>query len=234
MSFLILASAAVAQSADEGKSPPPPASVVLPSVNVIGISPLLGSGIDRDLVPAETHVLTSKDLSRDGTPNAVNALNQRLGGVTLDSASGNPYQPTFFYHGFQASPLQGTPQGLAVYVNGMRFNQPFGDTVDWELIPDIAISTINVVGSNPVFGLNALGGAVNVLLKDGFTYQGGEADLSGGSFQQIQGEFQYGRQDGSTSYYVAGNALHQNGWRDLQSSSIQNLYGDLGWRDQQR
>jgi hypothetical protein len=48
----------------------------------------------------------------------------------VDSASGNPFQPTFLYHGFAASPLQGTPQGLAVYVNGVRFNQPFGDTLN--------------------------------------------------------------------------------------------------------
>ena len=107
------------------------------------------------------------------------------------------FQPTLFYHGFAASALQGTPQGLAVYVNGMRFNQPFGDTVDWDLIPDIAIDRINLVGSNPVFGLNALGGAVNVQLKNGFTYQGFEGDLSGGSFGQVQGEFQYGKQIGN-------------------------------------
>ena len=125
---------------------------------MIGASPLLGSGIDRNTVPAETHVLNSNDLKREGTPNLVGSLNQQVGGVSLGSASGNPFQPTFFYHGFAASPLQGTPQGLAVYVNGMRFNQPFGDTVDWDLIPNIAIDKINLEGSNPVFGLNALGG----------------------------------------------------------------------------
>ena len=114
----------------------------------------------------------------------------------------------------------------------MRFNQPFGDTVDWEFIPDIAIDRINVVGANPVFGLNALGGALNVLLKNGFSFQGFEADLSGGSFGQLQGEFQYGHQDDGRSFYVAGNALHQTGWRDLQSSEIQNVYADVGWRGQ--
>jgi iron complex outermembrane receptor protein len=224
-----------AQSEEGNKAPPPaaaPTVVPLQPLTVIGTSPLIGSGIDRDLIPGETHVLTGADISRIGTPNATEALNQQLGGVTLDSASGNPFQPTFFYHGFQASPLQGVPQGLAVYVNGMRFNQPFGDTVDWDVIPDIAIDRINVVGSNPVYGLNALGGAVNVLLKNGFTFHGFEADLSGGSFSQRQGEFQYGQQDGDTSFYVAGNALQQGGWRDLQSSEIYNLYGDFGWRGQ--
>jgi iron complex outermembrane receptor protein len=222
-----------AQSEDGSKTPPPaaaPSVVQLQPVTVIGASPLIGSGIDRDTVPAETHVLTGTDISRIGTPNLVESLNQRLGGVTLDSASGNPFQPTFFYHGFQASPLQGVPQGLAVYLNGMRFNQPFGDTVDWDVIPDIAIDRIDVVGSNPVYGLNALGGALNVRLKNGFSFHGFEADLSGGSFSQRQGEFQYGQQDGSTSFYSAGNALQQGGWRDLQSSEIYNLYGDFGWR----
>ena len=152
--------------------------IALPPVEVIGTSPLIGSGIDRNTVPAETHVLNSNDLQREGTPSLVGALNREVSGVTVDSASGNPYQPTFFYHGFAASPLQGTPQGLAVYINGVRFNQPFGDTVDWDLIPDIAIDRLNLEGSNPVFGLNALGGSVNVQLKNGFTWQGFEADVS--------------------------------------------------------
>src|SRR5262249_16808635 len=133
-------------------------------------------------------------------------------------------------HGFQASALQGVPQGLAVYVNGARFNNPFGDTVNWDLIPDIAIDRINLVGANPVFGLNALGGAVTVQLKNGFTWQGGELDLYGGSFGQIGGDFQYGRQIGDAAVYVAVSGLHQNGWRDFQSSGIKQFYGDVGWR----
>src|SRR5262249_28057543 len=136
----------------------PPIAKIAP-VTIIGVSPLIGSGIDRDSVPAQTRVLTSTDISRDGPPDLLKGLNQQVGGVSLDAAAGNPFQPTLFYHGFAASPLQGTPQGLAVYVNGMRFNQPFGDTVDWDLIPDIAIDQLNLEGSNPVFGLNALGGA---------------------------------------------------------------------------
>lgn len=222
---VLLAGPAAAQIAQQTGPP----VTELPPVDVIGASPLIGSGIDRNAVPAETQVLNSNDLQRQGTADLVGSLNQQVSGVTLDSASGNPYQPTFFYHGFAASPLQGTPQGLAVYVDGVRFNQPFGDTVDWDLIPAIAIDRINLEGSNPVFGLNALGGSVNVQLKNGFTYQGFEADLSGGSFGQVQGEFQYGKQAGNTSTYVAGTVLHQNGWRDLQSSDLQNFFGDIGW-----
>jgi outer membrane receptor protein involved in Fe transport len=231
---LLLQAANLVARAQDVAGPPPPATAptVLPPVTVIGVSPLIGSGIDRNTVPAATQVLNADDLRRQGTPDLANALNQQVGGATLDSASGNPFQPTFFYHGFAASPLQGTPQGLAVYVNGIRFNQPFGDTVDWDLLPNIAIDSVNIEGSNPVFGLNALGGSVNVRLKDGFTYHGFEADVSGGSFGQIQGELQFGKQSDTASTYVAGSVLHQNGWRDLQSSNLQNFFGDVGWRSE--
>jgi iron complex outermembrane receptor protein len=98
------------------------------------------------------------------------------------------------------------------------------------LIPDLAIDRLNVVGSNPVFGLNALGGAVAVQMKNGFTYHGAEIDLLGGSFAKYQGEFQYGVESGNVAAYVAGSALQEGGWRDVQSSQLRNLYGDLGWR----
>jgi iron complex outermembrane recepter protein len=222
---LLLTGGAVAQQI-------PPLVIELPPVDVIGTSPLLGSGVDRDTVPAVTKVLRGDDLSRGGTTtsNPVRSLNEQVGGVNLDSASGNPNQPTLIYHGFEASALQGTPQGLAVYVNGVRFNQAFGDTVNFDLLPNMSISEMNLVGSNPVFGLNALGGAVNVQLKNGFTYHGGEIELSGGSFATFGGNLQYGQQSGNTAVYVAASGLHQDGWRDLQSSGIENFYGDIGWR----
>jgi outer membrane receptor protein involved in Fe transport len=205
-------------------------TAVMPTIEVIGVSPLIGSGIDRNSVPASTYVFDHNDLQRQGMADLVGSLNRQIGGATLNSASGNPFQPTFYYRGFAASPLQGTPQGLAVYVNGMRFNQAFGDTVDWDLIPDIAIDRLNVEGSNPVFGLNALGGSINVQMKNGFTFDGGSLALSGGSFGQRQGEFEWGYRSGSFASYLAGTVLHQDGWRDLQSTDLQNAFGDLGWR----
>jgi iron complex outermembrane receptor protein len=220
----------LAQPAPSGAGQP--LSVTVPPINIIGASPLLGSGVDRDTVPAQTNVLRREDLTRGGTttPDAVRALNEQVGGVNLDSASGNPFQPTLFYHGFAASALQGTPQGLAVYVNGVRFNQAFGDTVNFDLLPNLAVDQMNLEGSNPVFGLNALGGALSVQLKNGFTYQGGEIVAHGGSFGTFGADFQYGLQSGNTAVYVAASGVHQNGWRDQQSSDLESFYGDVGWR----
>ena len=203
----------------------------LPTMTVIGSTPLLGTGIDRDKVPGQVNVLDERDIARTGAPNLTRALTEQVGGVTLDNAAGNPYQPDLFFHGFRASPLQGTAQGLAVYVGGVRFNQAFGDTVNWDLIPSVAIDQINLEGSNPAFGLNALGGALNVRLKNGFTYHGGEASVSGGSFGRVQGDLQYGRQSGNVAAYFAASGVHEAGWRDGQSSETQNLFGDIGWRN---
>jgi outer membrane receptor protein involved in Fe transport len=197
-------------------------------VTVVAPSPLLGTGVDRNAIPVQTQSLSSADIAREGTPDVLQALNTQVAGAVLDSASGNEFQPSLFFNGFEVSPLQGTPQGIAVYVNGVRFNQPFGDTVNWDLIPDVAIARINVEGSNPVFGLNALGGSVNVAMKDGFTYHGGEVDVSGGSFGQIVGNMQYGMQSGEQALYVAGSVTHQDGWRDLQSTDIENFFADYG------
>ena len=218
-------------SAQVAPAPAAAGPTPIEEITVIGASPLLGSGVDRNSIPVATQVLDSANVTREGAPDVLQALNTQVAGINLDSASGNPYQPSLFYNGFEVSALQGTSQGVAVYVNGTRFNQAFGDTINWDLIPDIAISKINVEGSNPLFGLNALGGSFNIALKDGFTYSGGQADISGGSFNTVQGDIQYGVQSGNQALYVAGSVIHQDGWRDLQSTEIQNFYGDYGLKN---
>ena len=221
--IVLLCGAARAQTA-------PPLVVELPPVDIVGAAPLLGSGVDRSKVPATTHVLTGDDISRSGMPGLLGALDEHVAGVALDDAAGNQFQPALLYRGFTASPLDGTAEGLAVYVNGARFNLPFGDTVNWDLIPGQAIDTLNVEGSNPVFGLNALGGSLSVQLKNGFTYHGGELVLSGGSFGRAQAAFQYGKQSGDFAAYTAGGILHDGGWRDSQSTDLHQFFGDAGWR----
>jgi outer membrane receptor protein involved in Fe transport len=221
--FMVLSAAAAAQTAS-------PLVIELPPVDVVGAAPLLGSGVDRGKVPAATHVLNGGDIARTGVSGLAGALDAQVGGVALDDAAGNQFQPALLYRGFTASPLDGTAQGLAVYVNGARFNLPFGDTVNWDLIPSQAIDTANLEGANPVFGLNALGGSLSVQLKNGFTYHGGELVLSGGSFGRVEGAFQYGRQSGDFAAYAAGGVLHDGGWRQSQTTDLHQFFGDAGWR----
>ena len=125
--------------------------------------------------------------------------------------------------------MLGTPQGMAVYQNGVRINEAFGDTVNWDLIPDIAIDRIDMLSATSVFGLNALGGAATVTMKNGFTYQGFDATVSGGSFNQRQAQAEYGVNDGALGAYVAVNTLKEGGWRHFAQDRIRQYYLDLSF-----
>jgi outer membrane receptor protein involved in Fe transport len=196
---------------------------------LIQVAPL-GGGIDISKWPQPVQLFSGKDLTHYGTANLTATLNDQAAGVNLLSSQANPYQPTILYHGFEISPIQGTPAGLSVYVNGARFNAPFGDVAIWSVLPEDAIQSLSIEDQNPAFGLNALGGAISIRMKDGFSAQGGEASLSGGSFEQITGNLQYGKKVGNAATYVDVGVAHEGGWRDAQSSDIQNFYGDIGWR----
>lgn len=209
------------------------AQETLPEIQVIGTSPLQGAGIDRDKVPAMTHTVTADDLQRTYSPNVTDTLYQRIPGVTLSDPNGNNSQQEVRYRGFAASPLQGTPQGLAVYMNGIRINEAFGDTVNWDLIPTNAIQRADVFTNNPIFGLNALGGAISLQMKNGFTYQGFEIEGNGGSYGRFGGAVQYGAQKGDWSAYFSAQGMNDDGWRVKSPTELARMYADIGWRNDQ-
>ena len=120
-----------------------------------------------------------EDILRSGALDLADFLNRRMNGVYVNDVQGNPFQPDVNYRGYTASPLLGTPQGLSVFMDGVRLNQPFGEVVSWDLIPRLAIaSTILMPGSNPLFGLNTLGGAIAIQTKSGRTNPGTTAEAT--------------------------------------------------------
>jgi iron complex outermembrane receptor protein len=181
-------------------------------------------------IPEMVDTVTANDVSRTYSTSATEALQQRVPGVSLQDVQGNGLFQDLRYRGFAASPLQGTPQGLAVYVNGIRFNEAFGDTVNWDLIPTAAIARADVWSANPVFGLNALGGAVSIQLKNGFTYNGTEVEAQGGSYGRVSGSVQHGARKGNVAVYLAAEGLTDRGWRYQSPARIKRFYGDVGWQ----
>src|SRR4051812_18417219 len=169
-----------------------PVPSALPAYQVIATTPVTGIGFDRNKVPAMAQTVTAEDFSRVYSPNVLDTLQQRIPGVITTDVQGNGFLQDLRYRGFAASPLQGTPQGLAVYMQGVRINEAFGDTVNWDLIPTVAIGRADIWTNNPAFGLNALGGAVSLQMKDGFTYSGTEVEAQGGSHGRMGGGAQYG------------------------------------------
>jgi len=201
-----------------------------PEMIVVTATALPGTAIDPDKIAVDIQTLSSEQLSRFGAANALGALGGEVAGVSIADAQGNIYQPSLFYRGFEASPLAGDAQGLAVYANGARLNQPFGDTLNWELIPDVAIHRLTLEGSSPVFGLNALGGSLSLEMKNGFTFEGAEAEGIAGSFGRWQGTTEYGVQSGNRAFYIAAKGLTEGGWRQHSPSRLGQIFADAGWR----
>jgi outer membrane receptor protein involved in Fe transport len=186
--------------------------------------------LDPDKLPVRVETLSPAEIARFGTPDVLRALDTQAAGISLAGALANPFQPNLIYRGFEASPLAGDAQGLAVYADGVRLNQSFGDTVNWDVIPDIAVDRLTLESSNPVFGLNALGGSLAIRFKNGFSFQGNEAFGAAGSFGRFEGAFQSGVQHGDHAIYVAASHLNEAGWRQHSPSRLDRLFADFAAR----
>lgn len=184
-----------------------------------------GGAIDLD----DALVLSGADIRRTGTPDLLGALTRTVAGISLQDSQNNPWQPNLVYRGFSASPLQGVAQGLAVYLDGARFNQPFGDTVAFDLLPEAAIAKVSLLDVSPVYGLNALGGAMLVETRTGRSDPGFEASYTGGRFDYREASLAGGGTHGDWSAYGAFQYSHDDGWRAYSPSTLYNGYADVGF-----
>jgi outer membrane receptor protein involved in Fe transport len=204
---------------------------VTEQVNVVGVTPLLGATIGRERLPATVAVVRAGALRARGAPSVSDALNEQLGAISLESTTANLFQPTLRFRGFTASPLLGLPQGIAVYQNGVRINEPFGDTVQFDLMPMFAVNQIQLsAGADPAYGLNALGGALALQLKSGFDVDGFRGELSGGSFGRLVGTAEYGAHRGAWGMYVGATRFDETGWRVASPSTVNQAVIDVAYR----
>jgi outer membrane receptor protein involved in Fe transport len=222
-----VAAAMPAQSADTTAG-----ETVLPTVVVVGISPLPGAQVDPDQVAAPVQTASAEDMQRTHALDLTEFMRRSLGSVYVNDVQNNPLQPDVNYRGYTASPLLGTPQGMSVYLDGMRLNQSFGDVVSWDLIPKQAISSMALMpGSNPLFGLNTLGGALSLKTKDGYSDPGYAVGVNYGSHSQRQAEVEAGgHAESGFHWYGTANKLKDDGWRDDSPTDAGQFFGKLGWR----
>lgn len=201
-------------------------------LDVVSTTPLAGTNLTTDQIAAPVQTATAADIKNSGALELGDFMNRRLNGVYFNEMQGNPFQPDVNYRGYTASPLLGTPEGLSVYVDGVRQNQPFGDVVSWDLIPKDAISEVTLVpGSDPLFGLNTLGGALSVTTKSGISSPGLSGGLLYGSSGRKEVDGQWGG-GGATGFnwFLTGLGFHESGWREDSPSDVRQGFARLGWR----
>ena len=203
---------------------------VLKEVQVINTSPLPGIGIEKYKLPYEVQSVDSEAIRKSGSLNMSEFMNENLTGVNVNDIQGSPYQADVTYRGMRASATLGASQGLSIYMDGVRMNQPFGDVVNWDMFPEAAIDTVTLVpGSNPMYGLNTLGGALAFTTKSGLTTQGNEVVSTIGSYGRLKLDVTHGSKSADGWHrFIAGTAFDETGWRDHSSGSLQNLFVKIG------
>ena len=202
------------------------------TIEVIGITPTHGVGLPINRIPYNVQSATSEELQRSLTLDISDYMIRFLGSVSVNESQENPLQPDILYRGYSASPLLGIPQGLAIYQNSVRVNEVLGDTINWDLIPESSIASINLIGgANPLFGLNTLGGALSITTKNGFTHPGNELEVYGGSFGRVVTTAESGGNNGMLGYYATINYFDEAGWRDFSPSDAVNFFTALSYRN---
>ena len=195
------------------------------------VGPLPGLGLTKEEIPGNVQSISAQEIKEAHSLSITDLMNRKLQSVTVNDYQGNPFQMDVQYRGFTAGPQIGTPQGLSVFIDGIRVNEPFGDVVNWDMLPMNALASVDVFpGSNPIFGLNTLGGAFSLKTKDGFNHAGGDIDVLTGSFGRKQLQVEGGWNNGTIGLFGSGNFFLEDGWRQNSPSRVNQAFGKASYR----
>jgi outer membrane receptor protein involved in Fe transport len=211
------------------------ADLVTSKIEVISNTPLQGIGLPLNMVPANIQIASPKDINKQSGVSIADFMANNLQGVTVSDRGGNPYQPEINLRGYSASTLLGTPQGISTYIDGVRVNEPFGDVTLWDKIPSFAIGGMQLVpGSNPIYGLNTLGGAIAIQTKNGRDAPGAAIESEFGSWGRVRHLIEYGgvTKDNSIDYYLGYQNSKEDGWRQYSPSRTNQLFSKVGWQNE--
>ena len=205
------------------------------TINVYSATPLPSIGLPANIVPANIQIATPKNINNQAGVSLADYMNTNMQSISTTEMGGNPWQPEITFRGFSASPLLGMPQGISTYIDGVRVNEPFGDVTLWDKIPNFAIGGMQLIpGSNPLFGLNTLGGAISIQTKSGREAKGAAAEFEAGSWNRQRYLAEYGgvSKDGSIDYYIGHQTTKEEGWRQFSPSRLNQTFGKVGWQSE--
>src|SRR5437588_10058623 len=185
----------------------------LPPVVVTGVRLPTVRELARGLA-GRTATLTVQDLDARGVRSLADALEQ-LPGVTTSDELGATAQLDVSLRGFQVSPVIGLPQGVTVYVDGVRANEPDAHEVNFDLLPLEDVERVEVVyGPSVLLGRNALGAAVNLVTRRGASPAARGIEASAGSWGRYELKARAGARHGVWDYYVGARYEGEGGWRE--------------------
>jgi outer membrane receptor protein involved in Fe transport len=207
-----------------------PGVIPLPEVVVTAPARLPEIPLSPASVPATVQVITKEEIKRSGALNLQDFM-QQLPGVHLNDEQGNSYQPDLSFRGFTATSVTGVPQGISVFLDGVRVNEAAVEEINFDLIPLDDIERIELIrGPIAVFGRNTLAGSLNIITRRGGAEREIVPEVSGGSFGRQKYRVHLGGTEGPVDYYFAGSQFMEDGFRDETDSRLSQFFGKLGYR----
>jgi iron complex outermembrane receptor protein len=172
--------------------------------------------------------LTGEELRSD-RPQVLPEALERLPGVTLQNEQGNRVQPDLSLRGFTVSPVTGLPQGLSVFLDGVRLNEPTVEEVNFDLIPLEDVERIEVIrGPSVLFGRNTLGGAINMVTRRGTEVREIVPEVAAGSFGRRDYQLRLGGAARPLDYALSLTESLDDGFRDFTDTRVSRVFGKLG------
>lgn len=217
-----------AHGADAQETGTPQEVVPLPEILVTAPARLPEAPVTLAEVPATVQVITGEEIERSRALVLQDAM-QQLPGVHLNDEQGNSYQFDMSFRGFTGSPVTGIPQGISVFVDGVRVNEPAVEEINFDLLPLDQVERIELIrGPSAIFGRNTLAGSLNIITKRGGPERRVELEMEGGSFGRRKGGGAMSGTVGAFDYYVAGSQFDETGWRDQSDSRLARHSPSLG------
>src|SRR6059036_3459799 len=213
-------------SAQQPDSTPKDTTLLAPVV-VTGVRLPTVRELARGLA-GRTATLSAQDLDARGVRSLADALEQ-LPGVTTSDELGATGQLDVSLRGFQVSPVIGLPQGVTVYVDGVRANEPDAHEVNFDLLPLEDVERVEVVyGPSVLLGRNALGAAVNLVTRRGGSGGAASREVEASAWGRYELKARAGARRGVWDYYVGARYEREGGWREDTRSRIGTLFAKLG------
>ena len=162
-------------------------------------------------------------------PEAVHNSLLTLPGVSFFDDQGSRLQPEIEIRGFDVSPIVGTPQGVSVFLDGVRVNEPDAQEVNFDLLPAAALAGATVVrGPGVLFGRNSLGGTILLTTRRGTDTPEATLQVGAGSYGEQLLTTTVGGKRGGVDGFLAFTGENEAGWRQATSANTRNLFATIG------
>lgn len=214
----------------DAQQTPPEEPVRLPPVIVTAPARLTVEPVPLSSVPAAVDVMSGQQLREDASRSLQESLT-RLPGVTVNDEQGNKAQLGISLRGFFGSSVTGIPQGISVFLDGVRVNEPDVEQINFDLLPMDDLERMELIrGPSAVFGRNTLAGSLNLTTPRGGPKREFVPELEVGSFGYQKYRLRASGTEGLVDYYFGGSFVHEDGWRADSESRLGQVFGKLGYR----